>query len=130
MSTANDVMAMVTQLKQEVTKNRTDHDHLHEHAMRLESHMRRNNLKFEGIPETDREDVRVKIREQLNKMGVANANGMELVACHRFGPLKPKFPRPIVVKFLRYEDRSSVWGKRTGLKGSLVRMKEDYPGEI
>ena len=56
----------------------------------------------------------------------------QIVGCHRYGPHKARAnePRPIVVKFLRYEDRVAVWSSRRKLKKTNITVNEDYPPEI
>ena len=103
---------------------------LNEKTLRIESYSRRNNLKFEGLPENPKEIISQVMRQLLFSMGVDVS--LQIVGCHRFGPrsTKPNEPRPVVVKFLRYEDRVQVWDSRRKLKGTSVRVFEDFPGEI
>ena len=82
----------------------------------LEGQSRRNNLIIDGIEETPGETW-------------ADSEAMiEVERAHRAG--KPvsrgNRPRPIVVKFVKYKDRSMILQRVKCLKGSMIYINEDY----
>lgn len=104
-----------------------------EQLMFQEAYSRRNNLTFEGIPESKSENLpQVMLTLIGNKLGL-DVTKITLVGCHRI-PSGPYIPpniktRPVIIKFLRHEDKKSVWQLRSkSPKG--IWIKEDYPTEI
>lgn len=45
--------------------------------------------------------------------------------CHRIGVSSSKKPRPIIVKFISYQDRYRIFKSKSRLKGSGITIKED-----
>ena len=107
-----------------------------ENRLKLETHSRRSNLRFYGIPETEAStetdtDCEYKIQEVIKSLIGTSAS---IERCHRLGP-RPKTnnkfnPRPIIAKFSLFKERQQVWQNKVKLKGSKVVIKEDYPLEI
>ena len=99
------------------------------HVEEQEQYSRRNCLRFLGIPEQDREDTDKLVIELVNdKLGVP-MQAVDIDRSHRVTP-KPgseprKGPRPIIVKFTRYNVRNSVYRSKRKLKGSRVVILED-----
>ena len=125
----------ISSMKVSLVKCLKDQASLYESQLRMESFSRRNNLTFEGVPESTDEITSEKIRTILNKMGISP--NVQMVACHRYGPRNQKFakgPRCITVKFLQYSDRIEVWSKRRSIlvndESPRIWIKEDYPEEI
>lgn len=99
----------------------------------LDGQSRRNNLVFEGIEESPdegwaeaEEKVKALLMEKLQLPW-----DIELERAHRaakwngFRPNADK-PRPIVAKFLRFKDRSTVLEKAKKLKGTNSFINEDF----
>ena len=118
---------------------------LHERMILLESQSRRDNLLFDGLPESlpgekeSQEDCVRLIREILqDRLQLHNVQQMRIVRCHRVG--RPPStgtdsraqtrPRAIIVKFHWYGDRDTVLQARSKLKGSKIFISEDFPKEI
>lgn len=97
----------------------------------LETYNRRENLLFDGIPERDEEDTKGLILD-LIKSKLQVTEKVEIQRCHRLGKVQTniqqssKFPRRIIVRLLRYEDRMAIWAKRRLLKGTSIYMREDF----
>ena len=114
----------------------------HKKILYLEAYSRRENLKFEGIPEVvqhnttsnrseDTECVLVDFLE--NVLGIEDAKSIEFQRVHRLG--KPKNGsgdggRMIIARFLRFSDRERVFKQGRRLKGTNYRMFEDIPMEL
>ena len=109
---------------------------LKEQLLKLDSYIRRENLKFSGISEDNNESAlqcRKKIWDLfVNKLEIDHGKDIEFQRCHRMGP-KPangSQTRDIIVRFIRYGDREHVWNQRNKLRGSGVFINEDFPPEI
>ena len=101
---------------------------------------RKSNLVLKGIPESKDEDdnqceavVKTFFKNEL-KLNDQMVRDMQLVACHRFGQKSyddvRSTQRPIIVRFVRFNDRRTVWDKRTLLKGTKFYINENYPRKI
>ena len=92
----------------------------------LENYGRRQNLVFEGVPDsltiTDAQLIYDIIGK---KMGIEDANKIQFDACHRIGKKIPSRSRPIIVRFTCRADRDRIWRSRSKLKGSDIYVKED-----
>ena len=86
---------------------------------RLDTTIRRKNLVFEGIQESNqgaKEDVQRLVYRVLDQMCIDYP--IEYDTCFRTGLYTRNRPRPIIVTFLKYSDRDHVFAKRTNLKDS------------
>ena len=101
-----------------------------------EARSRRDNLLFFGVPESDGENCTKVIEGIISKMNVSTRKN-PLQRAHRLGRPKPKNnvghgrskPRPIIVKFLDFQDREAVRSARSRLSPP-VSISEDFPHEI
>ncbi len=55
---------------------------------------------------------------------------MEMERAHRTGKPGGDRPRPIVVKFLRYKDTSTILQHTKNLKGTKIYINEDYADAV
>ena len=103
---------------------------LHEQTLKIESYSRRDNLRFDGIQEVRGENCETTIQNVISKMKLDR--DVDISRVHRLGPYQPgrSTPRPIIVRFLSYPDRESVWSNRSTLKGTRIWLSEDFPNEI
>ncbi|XP_068756366.1 uncharacterized protein [Montipora capricornis] len=111
----------------------------------LEAYNRRENLKFEGIPElpkssgqqnatskVDMKEVLVNFME--NVLGIEDTKDIEFQRVHKIG--KPKSvngiirSRNIIAHFLRFSDRERVFKCGRKLKDTGYTMYEDIPKEL
>lgn len=92
----------------------------------LEQYGRRNNLRFLGISETEKESTDNLVMDIIvNKLKVNISLGA-IERMHRLGkPDSRGKPRPIIVKFSSYRVRSAIFWKKTQLKGSGFIINED-----
>ena len=102
---------------------------LEEKQIKSEAYSRRDNLIFEGIQQSEREDTEKVLRETIRvQMKFPDVDGMKFVRVHRLpGPAKPQ---RIIAKFHYYQDRQKVWDKRFALKGQKIWISEDFPVEV
>ena len=98
----------------------------------LEAYSRRENLKFENIPEEDpKEDTEMVLRSFLEReLGFSDAANIEIQRVHRLGKKKEEKPRPILARFLRYKDCEKLYSLGHRLRGTDFKMYQDLPFEI
>lgn len=99
-----------------------------------EGQSRRNNLVFDGIAETPAEtwaETEDKVRDVLVEKLKLQPD-VEVERAHRIGRTVPggSRPRSIVVKFLRFKDRSAVLERAKNLKGTDIYVNEDYTDAV
>lgn len=98
----------------------------------LEAYSRRENVKFENIPEEDpKEDTEMVLRSFLEReLGFSDAANVEIQRVHRLGKKKEEKPRPILARFLRYKDCEKLYSLGHRLRGTDFKMYQDLPFEI
>lgn len=92
----------------------------------------RNNLLFYNIPEEEDETKNTKafVHDVIEKIGI-DPREVEIDRAHRMGKnITPGKPRPIVAKFLRYNDREDIRRNAYKLKGTKIGIAEQFPKEI
>ncbi|XP_065665629.1 uncharacterized protein LOC136087051 [Hydra vulgaris] len=104
-------------------KNNDEKDKLAE----LEDQSRRNNLRFNGVEESENEsweDSERKIQEVL-KYKFGFTNDLEIERAHRIGRNEKgvKKNRTIIVKFLNYKERNAVFEK---FRNEKLYVNEDF----
>ena len=110
-------------VKREVTS-------LKERNVQLESYVRRDNLIFGGVTESDPDDCENQIKYLIsNKLNIPT-DDMKFARVHRLGKKQQGKVRPIIVRFHFFGDRMEVWKKRKLLQGSAHWIAEDFPPEI
>ncbi len=89
----------------------------------LEQYGRRNNLRIYGVQETKGEDTDDVVLNVAEKMGVV-LDATDIDRSHRIGKTSTQ-ARPIIVKFIGYGPRSSMFTNKKKLKDSKITVKED-----
>ena len=76
----------------------------------MKSRSMRSNLVFYNLPEQEKDDPFAVLRELLWKtMVIDKSNEIEIERAHRIGGKRDDGkPRPIVAKFLRYQDKEYI----------------------
>ena len=114
-------------------------EYLHTQHLYLESYSRRENLKFFGIPENEASASEGKdavgtidvLCEFLNVLGFGDPKrNMEFQPVHWIGKSVRGKPRPILARFLRYQDRETVLRAGFGLKDTECMILQDFSQEI
>ena len=114
---------------------------LNERVIKMEGQTRRNNLLFNGVPQTQNEsksECLKKIRTILEQtLKLDNAKTMQIVRCHRMeapvsGPRSgtPGRPGTIICTFQWHGDRMAVWNAKKHLRDTEYRLQEDFPKEM
>ena len=101
---------------------------LEERSIDLEARCKRNNLLFFGLKEEKDEDCR-KIVEGLLNVECGMKKPVVVERVHRVGSKRPGSSRPMIVKFLDYNDKMRVKKLRDRLPDS-VYVKDDLPWAV
>ena len=119
---------------------KSQQEKLNEKLIKQESHSRRDNLLFDGIPEgtneTDKDCADIIYNILETNMAIPNARDIKIVRCHRVGAppagrrTGDSRPRSIIIKLHWYGDRQRIWAARKNLKNSDIFINEDFPAEI
>lgn len=105
-------------------------DHLNSLTNKLdyiENQTRRNNVIFDGVPESTKETWKESEEKILNvlKSNMGFTEDPSIERAHRVGTAKPNKSRPVVVKFASFKDREAVLQNGKKLKGSTIYVRED-----
>ncbi|KAK3910875.1 LINE-1 retrotransposable element ORF1 protein [Frankliniella fusca] len=93
-----------------------------------EQYARRNNLRIFGVDESQqKEDTDKLVMDVARRIGV-QIDKSQIDRSHRLGKPGPK-PRPIIVKFIGYSPRRSMFTAKKALKGSGITIREDLTRE-
>ena len=146
--TQGEVDTLKEQVEQESKKHATDVESLHkmvaelelklkeevERNKNLEQYTRRENLRFNNIPETEDENCKALIYDVIKKDLDVDASEIRFHAVHRVGRKAEDRCRPIIARFVCREDRDCVWAERGRIKRSTTYtdayITEDYAKAI
>ena len=108
-------------------KLRREKRELEERVTELKWRSMKNNLIFHGLEgESRQEDVQSKLRSFIRQeLGIDRF--IEFGNVHRFGRHTRNKPRPIVAKFIYYQDRALVLENSYKLRNSQWRIYEQFP---
>ena len=103
---------------------------LTERVISLESHMRRDNLKFLNIKtsSSDNEDCEALVLALCRDMGI-NLDDRAIIRAHRTGP-KTDNSQAIIVKFSHFKDKTTVLRAKQKFNEIGIWVVEDFPPEI
>lgn len=96
----------------------------------LEAYSRRENIKFENIPEdtSSKEDTEMVLRSFIEReLGCSDAADIEIQRVHRLGKSKEGKPRPILARFLKYKDCEKLFSHGHRLRETTFKMYQDLP---
>ena len=94
----------------------------------LESHSRRSNVIFYGVPEDEEETWEASENKvlDLTKSTMQIAEDIRFDRVHRLGRKRQNSPRPIIAKVTFFKDKQKIFNKASKLKGSNISISEDY----
>lgn len=117
------------------------HNLLLDRVISMENQSRRDNLLFDGIPESPNETLNDCFKSVKSffttKLLLPDVDKIRIVRCHRLGPPRttsansksqPR-PRTVIVKFHWFADRQAVWEARKNLKQTDFFISEDFAKE-
>ncbi|KAL9959889.1 hypothetical protein ACROYT_G033261 [Oculina patagonica] len=99
----------------------------------LEAYSRRENLRFENIPEdaTNKEDTETALRSFMEThLGFRDAANVEIQRVHLVGKKKDDKPRTIIACFLRFKDVEKLLSLGHRQRGTNYKVYQDLPFEI
>ncbi len=118
----------IPHLESEIESLKKDNKVLAEKLLQQEVYSRRENLVFEKIGETQKgEDTFAIIHKLLEDVGLSK---FKFHRCHRLGKFNNKKTRPILARFVSFQDKLTVLNKRKELKDKGVIIHDDFPQEI
>ena len=130
----------VSALRGEIMAKEEWINNLHMKHLYLESYSRRENLKFFGIPEKEANaeeggeafDTRAVLNQFLETvLGFQDPRiNIEIQRVSRVGKSNNGKPRPILARFLRFQDRKRILRQGFKLKGTEYMMLQEFPQEI
>jgi hypothetical protein len=88
-----------------------------------EQYSRRNNVRIFGVAEKDNEDTNQLVVDIAAKLNV-QLEDCHIDRSHRIGKVGD-MPRPIIVKFVSYAERSAVFRSKKLLRGTKITIRED-----
>ena len=109
-----------------------------ERAIKLESHSRRNNLIFYGVPEevnetsVKTESLLYSFLEDEMKLKEDDIDGISIERAHRLGKRNAngEKPRPIIAKFSFHKNKELILSNARSLAGTVFGISQDFPREI
>lgn len=90
----------------------------------LEMRHRRKALLFSGIPESVDNVSEAVVDVIQSKLEIGDIDASQIVLCHRLGDKPDKRCRPVLVRFSTYSLKSTIWKKKSLLKGSSISISE------
>ena len=118
-------------LNDELSKKGDRMDNIEKNIDRLEAYSRRENTRIFGIPE-DENETPLSIKENLlSYFRIASPDKewstRDIVRAHRIGSTTDaeNDPRPIIVRFLHWDDKMSLYHGRESLRLEGIRVADD-----
>ena len=104
-----------------------NYSELEDKIISQDAYSRRENLIVNGLPEDPGEDCIVTAQNLFIKMDVGPC---QVQRCHRLGQVRNKNPRPLIIRFVCFQDKIKIMKNRSKLKGTNIFVNDDYPREI
>lgn len=124
---------MFKQITDKVSKLEEENKKISEAVVDLRARLMRNNLIFYSIDESkdnEEDNCMEKVQDVIEKVGVEMYR-VNIEQAYRIGKRNSKpGPRPIVARFLRYQDKEEIRKSAYKLKGSKIGISEQFPKEI
>ena len=122
----------IKSIEERITRIEARNADLQRELVDMKSRSMRSNLVFYNLPEKEKDDPFAVLRELLEEtMAIDKSNQIEIERAHRFdGKRDDGKPRPIVAKFLRYQDKECIRKSAYLLKGTKIGIADQFPKEI
>ena len=117
---------IIKNLKEEVTYLRGKVDDITAETDRQEQYSRRNCLLIHGLPESKNENTDLLAMEVIETKMDIKITDNDIDRTHRIG--KPKSngkSKPVIIKFVRYNDRKKIFSSKKLLKDSRLSITEN-----
>ena len=123
-----DTVASIPRMQSEILELQKKNQLLEEKLLKQDEYSRRENLIFEGLSESGKnEDCFDLINNVLKSVGLEN---IRFQRCHRLGQYKPLKKRAIVARFVFFQDKLAVLKKREDLRDNGIIIHDDLPPEV
>ena len=123
----------VSKLEIEVSQLSKENSLLKKRLTETEAYSKKYNLKFLNVPESQSENIDILLAKLSDVLGMLDLDlrRIPIDNIHRL-PHSGKGPRPIIVKFVSFLDRSLVWGRKfwLGQRGSNVIVREHHARDV
>ena len=123
-------------LKTEYRKLRDENVILKNQTNNIESYSRRDNLIIYGVTEPKNESpsqceklVKQSFVTHLN-LTDQEAGNIEFVRCHRLYSNRKNAVKPVLVRFKNFNDRETVWLRKSQIRDRNFNIGEDFPKSI
>ena len=106
---------------------------LQEASIRAECYSRRDNLRIFGLPEKaweKWEDTKSAVGEFFVKTLGLPEQSVNIERAHRIGGADARKPRAVIVRLAKFEHKFDILKKRGNLKGTKIRLDEDFPSIV
>nr|CAH7742007.1 unnamed protein product [Callosobruchus chinensis] len=99
---------------------------MEQHIDTVEIEMWKSIILIHGIYESENESLDNSVKHVLSTMKINNLSDNAVEESHRFGLPRPgnKKPRPIIVKFAKYQHKQTVWNAKKNLKNTSIMITE------
>ena len=128
--TVDNLRTTVTNQSVEINQLKKQCSQMKDQLNALETHSRRSNVQFLGIPEKRHENCENIVLGICEKIGL-DFNERTIERAHRLGKYQEGRTRPIIVRFHHFKDRQAVWATKWDIQTqSNTRIVEDFPNDI
>ena len=122
----NDSADENSKMKKEMEKNKNEAE---EQINQLEQYSRRNNLRIEGLTDSDRETAEETVKNIISKvnehMPEVKISPEQIDIAHRIGPFKEGKSRSVIVKLQSRMTKQKIMKNKRKLKGTGIFINED-----
>ena len=108
-----------------INRLETDRKALRDEMRRNDDYSKRECLLFDGFDEENNENCTDKVMNLIQKK-IGIQRDIKFQRCHRLGVANDKRKRPIIVKFMWYQDKQEVLRNAKALKGSTYWIQEFF----
>ena len=118
--------ARIVELESKVVSLSNTVEKLEYTADKMERYSRRNSILIHGLPEVKGEDTDSLVIETVKEKMGSDISSAHIDRTHRIGapPKQSGKVRPVIVKFVQYNDRRKIYTNKNLLKGTKVSITE------
>lgn len=114
------------ELKEQVKRDSTEYESSKNDA---EQYSRRNNIRIQGVPDDDAKETSLQTTEKVlricNEKLNASVKMNDIDIAHRLGKWKENKNRPVIVKFVRRQQKNDLMKNTKVLKGTGIFINHD-----
>ena len=129
-SVVENALPRIEALEKDMRNVKKEIEFVKEKNVRLESYLKRDNLLFGGLSESEPEICEDKVKFLIRTSLNLPCDDIKFIRVYRVGKKQPGKTRPILASFHFFGDRLKVWQACGQLKDTLYWLAEDFPEEI